>query len=109
MIILFLSLSCAPKRLIKNNETEDLLTIGKISFDGTKTIKEAQLKKAMRIISEGDEYSEYKIRIGLDNIIYYYRTKGFFQAKITSQKGKFYPEKNRIDQATSGISAHTSP
>ncbi len=97
MIILFLSLSCGPRRLIKNNEMDDTLTIGTISFDGAKTIKEGQLRKAMRIIGEGDEYSEYKIRIGLDNIIYYYRTKGFFQAKITSQKGKFYPEKNRID------------
>ena len=95
VVAIFLILQCGPRR----NATirEEGLIIGKINFIGTKSIKGSQLKKTMKIIKEGDLYSEYKIKVGLDNIISYYRSKGFFDSKITSQKGKFYPEKNLID------------
>jgi outer membrane protein insertion porin family len=96
MLPLLLVVSCSPKRPARGREESDLL-IGKISFVGTEAIKEGQLKKAMRIIAEGDEYSEYKIKVALENVLYYYKTKGFFHAEVVSQKGQYFPEKNRID------------
>lgn len=93
--ILF-TLQCGPKRVTIEKE-KDVLIIGKINLIGTKSIKEHQLKGAMRIIKEGEPYNEYKIKVGLENMISFYKNKGFFHAKVISQKGKFYPEKNLID------------
>jgi outer membrane protein insertion porin family len=97
LLSVFLCMDCGPKRPARRSDDEGDLLIGKISFIGAETIKEGQLKKAMRIIEEGDAYSEYKIKVALENVLSYYKTKGFFQAEVLSQKGQYYPEKNRID------------
>lgn len=97
ILSLFLCMNCGPKRPARGPDEEGDLLIGKISFIGAETIKEGQLKKAMRIIGEGEAYSEYKVKVGLENVLYFYKTKGFFHAKILSQKGQYFPEKNRID------------
>lgn len=96
LLMVFFTFQCGPKRATVGKEDEEL-KIGKINFIGNKSIKGGQLKKAMRIINEKDSYSEYKVKVGLENILAYYRSKGFFSATIISQKGKYYPEKNVID------------
>jgi outer membrane protein insertion porin family len=90
-------MNCGPKRPVRGPDEEGDLLIGKISFVGAEIINEGQLKKAMRIIGEGDPYSEYKVKVGLENVLYYYKTKGFFRAEVISQKGQYFPEKNRIN------------
>lgn len=97
LVLLFFCLNCGPKRTTRGTGEEGDLLIGKITFIGAETIGEGQLKKAMRIIGEGDTYSEYKVKVGLENVLYFYKTKGFFRAAVLSQKGKYDPEKNRID------------
>jgi outer membrane protein insertion porin family len=94
--ILLLSLHCGPKKGTLGLEEEGL-KIGKIHFIWNKSIKGGELKKAMRIIGEKEVYSEYKVKVGLENVLAYYRSKGFFEASIVSQKGKYYPEKKVID------------
>ena len=68
---LLLILHCGPKRPAIEKEEEGLI-IGKIDFIGTKSLNPKQLKKAMKILKEGDFYNEYKIKVGLENVIYFY-------------------------------------
>jgi outer membrane protein insertion porin family len=96
LLLIMLATQCGPKKPGGQEKSRNL-TIGKITFKGNHSIKEGELKKAMRIVNEGDIYSEYKIKVGLDNIISYYKNKGFFDAKIIAKKGKFIPENNRIE------------
>ncbi|TES92582.1 MAG: hypothetical protein E3J87_04980 [Candidatus Cloacimonadota bacterium] len=96
LVLLFFTFQCGPRRLIITKD-EEVLIIGKITFIGTKSIKDKQLKKTMRIIKEGDPYDEYKIKVGIENVLSYYKSKGFFYAKVISKKGEFYPEENLID------------
>jgi len=93
---LFLISGCTPKRITTQAEEQEL-SIQKITFVGANSISEKQLKKAMKIIQEGDIYDEYKVKVALDNVLSYYRMKGFFSAKIIAKKGEFDPEKNVIN------------
>lgn len=87
LISVFFTIQCGPKRATIERTEKKGLIIGKIEFIGAKAIKESQLKKAMRIINEGEPYNKYRIKVGLENVISFYRTKGFFHAKIISKKG----------------------
>lgn len=95
-ISIIVTFQCGPKKPAGQEENGNLI-IGKIAFKGNHSIKAGDLKKAMRVVNEGDIYSEYKIKVGLDNVISYYKNKGFFDAKIVAKKGKFIPENNRIE------------
>ncbi len=94
---LLLSINCGGKRAVRAGDTEGNLIIGSITFAGAENINEGDLKKAMRIIGEGDIYTEYKVKVGLENVIAFYRTKGFFNAAVIAQKGQYFPEENLID------------
>ena len=97
LILLALSaIQCGPKRYVTPKK-ETTLIIGKIRFIDAKAIKEKELKKAMRIIAEGEPYNEYKVKAGLNNVISFYRSKGFFDTKVISEKGELSPQKNRIN------------
>lgn len=96
VVLLLLTLTCVNKQQIVTEGNKNLL-IEKITFYGNKSIKSNKLKKVMRIIQEGEPYNEYRIKVGLENILAYYRNKGFFNAQVTKQKANLDVDTRRIE------------
>ena len=64
--------------------------LGTLTFDGRQGISATMLKLHMRIwrasLLPGGRFSKYRLDKDTDNLLKYYREKGFFDAELTAQK-----------------------
>ncbi len=87
ILLIFLACTHAPPKEVR---------IGRIEFEGNKSIPDKELVRIMRS-KPGSVYDEWVLRSDIKRIIEYYRSKGFFDARIIERRGKFDERSKKVN------------